>query len=75
MDCYDAIDIVSQRPDSPSRLLAENARRAADLWNDPPHSLAQRIQVEEHFPELAGALWSLLGGGPCSEADENARGR
>ena len=66
MDCYDAIEIVAQRPDDPSQMLAENARKVADLWNDPPWCLAQRDEVEERFPELAAALWDLLGGGPVS---------
>lgn len=66
MDCYDAIEIVVARPDAPSRLLAETARRVADLWNDPPFTSYQREQVEEVFPELAEALHELLGGGPLS---------
>ena len=66
MDCYDAIEIVAQRSDAPSRLLAENARRVADLWNDPPNSVWESEQVREAFPALADALDELLGGGPIS---------
>jgi hypothetical protein len=66
MDCYDAIELVAQRSDAPSRLLAETARAVADLWNDPPLSCYQREQVEQVFPELAEALHELLGGGPVS---------
>jgi hypothetical protein len=65
MDCYDAIEIVAARPDAPSRLLAVNARRVADLWNDPPHTSGQTEEVARAFPELAAALDELLGGGPC----------
>lgn len=72
MDCYDAIEIVSQRTDAPSRLLAENARKVADLWNDPPWSCIQREQVEEVFPELADALHELLGGGPTQSVPVDA---
>ena len=66
MDCYDAIEIVAQRPDHPSRLLAETARKVADLWNDPPSSVWESEQVREVFPALADALDELLGGGPTS---------
>ncbi|GJF06582.1 hypothetical protein [Pseudonocardia sp. D17] len=65
MDCYDAIEIVAARADAPSRLLAENARRVADLWNDPPGSMLPREEAARAFPELADALYELLGGGPC----------
>jgi hypothetical protein len=67
MDCYDAIEIVAARPDAPSRLLGENARRVADLWNDPePYGSCHRDWVREANPELADALDELLGGGPSS---------
>jgi hypothetical protein len=66
MDCYDAIDLVAQRQDAPSRLLARNARTVADLWNDPPLTSWQSDQVREVFPALADALDELLGGGPLA---------
>jgi hypothetical protein len=66
IDAYDAIELLSQRADHPSRLLAERARRVADLWNDPPLSSMQTEQVHEVYPELADALDELLDGGPIS---------
>ena len=66
MDCYDAIEIVALRPDAPSQMLAETARKVADLWNDPPSSVWESMQVREVFPALADALDELLGGGPTS---------
>jgi len=66
MDCYDAIDLVEARSDVPSKLLGRTARKVADLWNDPPMTSLQTIQVREVFPELADALDELLGGGPVS---------
>ena len=65
IDCYDAIELLSQRTDDPAAvLLANTARVVADLWNDPPWSGVQRDEVEQVFPELAAALYGLLGGGP-----------
>lgn len=64
MDGYDAIEIVATRPDAPSRLLADTARRCADLWNDPPVPGWQTELVRDVFPELAAGLDELLGGGP-----------
>ncbi|MCW2901065.1 MAG: hypothetical protein JWO67_3330 [Streptosporangiaceae bacterium] len=64
MDSYAAIQIIERRADAPSRLLAETARRVADLWNDPPFTFWQAGEVRRVFPELADALDELLGGGP-----------
>jgi hypothetical protein len=64
IDAYDAIELVSQRDDHPSQLLAERTREVADLWNDA--GLWHKEGVEEVFPELANALYGLLDGGPCN---------
>ena len=63
IDTYDAIELLSEVNDHPSRLLSAAARKVADLWNDPP-LVWQRDLVEQHFPELGDALYELLGGGP-----------
>lgn len=63
-DCYDAIEYVSALNSDACRLLSGNARKVADLWNDPPRSARQRDIVREVFEELADALDELLGGGP-----------
>lgn len=71
MDCYDTIELVSARSaDLPGELLADTARRVADLWNDPPRGCWQSMQVREAFPELADALDELLGGGPVCQDNE-----
>lgn len=64
MDCYDAIERVRDRPDAPSRLLAQTAQAVADLWNDPPGGDPQRDNVRAHYSALGVALDDLLGGGP-----------
>lgn len=66
LDCYDAINLVEARGDTASKLLGRTARRVADLWNDPPMGIRQNQDVEEIFPELAEALYELLGGGPLT---------
>lgn len=66
IDCYDAIELLADGPDHASRLLSAAARRAADLWNDPPNGPHEVQEVRRCFPDLADALDDLLAGGPVT---------
>lgn len=76
IDAYDAIQLLLQTgdgPGSPAHILATAAKRVADLWNDPPYTSWQCDQVREVFPELADALYELLGGGPSNITWDHVR--
>lgn len=69
LDAYDALELLSQRDDDePAQILSAAARTVADLWNDPGGGMGMVMQEEirQGWPELADALYELLGGGPTT---------